>query len=38
MHSESDGGGVACVYPATHVRAGARGGMVAVVAATGLMR
>ncbi len=38
MHSESDGGEVACVCPTMHVRVGARGGMVAVVAATGLVR
>ncbi len=38
MHSESDSGEVACVCPVTHVRVGARGGMVAVVAAMGLVR
>ena len=37
MHSESDGGRVACVCPEMHVRVGARGGMVAVVVATGLV-
>ena len=38
MHSESDSSEVACVCPVMHVRVSARGGMVAVVVAMGLVR